>query len=122
MCKPPVTESIFNKFQVFILNNFQNNTLEAHCKSRDDDLGLRHLPVHGEFNWKFRMNLKASTLYFCNLWWTGGHLAFDAFKVDEKFLFEFCSISYCRWKAQEDGIYVYSVKHKQYMFMYKWGH
>ncbi|KAJ0053344.1 hypothetical protein Pint_01606 [Pistacia integerrima] len=37
----------------------------------------------------------------------GGQKIFDAFKVDGKFLLEYCSIrviAACRWKAQEDGI------------------
>lgn len=122
LCKPPITESILNKFKVSIINNLQNNTLDAHCQSKEDDLGLRHLAVHQEFSWKFRSNFWSTTLYFCNLRWVGGHKVFDAFTVDDKFLVANCASTYCSWKAQEDGIYAFSEKHKKYMFVHKWAH
>ncbi|KAJ0053343.1 hypothetical protein Pint_01607 [Pistacia integerrima] len=122
MSKTPVTESLFNKFSVQIVNDFKNHTLEAHCKSKDNDLELQHISVRGEFKFKFRINFTSTILFYCNMWWVGGQKSFSVFKVDDKFLLDFCTLTYCRWKAQEDGIYVYSDKHKQFRFMYHWDH
>lgn len=66
-----------------MINGFKNiQTLQkTHCKSKDDDdLGLQHVPVNGEFQWHyFQINYFGTTLlYFCNMlimWWLqlGGH-------------------------------------------------
>lgn len=43
-CQAPITNSLLNHFTEHVINNLNNSsTLEAHCKSKDDDLGLRQL-------------------------------------------------------------------------------
>ncbi|KAJ4728388.1 Plant self-incompatibility S1 [Melia azedarach] len=120
LCQLPIANSLFNKFSVHIINGLNNQTIDVHCKSRDDDLGLHHLPVHGEFMWKFRVNIKSSTLYFCKWKWVKGHKTFDVFTTDEQFLGKYCGYDYCRWQGREDGLYGYSEKRRQYVFAYKW--
>lgn len=102
--KTPVTESLFNEFSVQIVNDFKNHTLEAHCKSKDDDLGLQHIPVRGEFKFKFRINFTSTTLFYCTMWWVGGQKSFDVFTVDEKFLLDFCNSLSTAGKPRKMGI------------------
>jgi hypothetical protein len=40
------SNSALNKFCVdHVMNGFKNQTLQTHCKSKDDDLGLQHDPA-----------------------------------------------------------------------------
>ncbi|PQM37542.1 hypothetical protein Pyn_06996 [Prunus yedoensis var. nudiflora] len=115
-----VTYSLFNKYRVHIINGLTNETLTAHCKSKDDDLRVHALAVDQEFSWEFRINFFDRTLYFCNLVWKGGHKTFDAFLVDEKALLNACSSSDCMWRARDDGIYLFNYPHKQFRLKYQW--
>ncbi|KAG2712057.1 hypothetical protein I3843_04G099800 [Carya illinoinensis] len=116
-----VTPSLIPKYHVHIINGFQNETLGAHCKSKDDDLGIQQIPVHGDFEWHFHVNFIGSTLFFCRLWWSGGDKVFDAFvAADKRFINNDCGPSDCWWKALEDGIYLYSIKHEEYRRKYLW--
>ncbi|XP_062147850.1 S-protein homolog 1-like [Alnus glutinosa] len=115
-----ICNSAMNKFSVHVMNGFKNQTLQTHCQSKDDDLGLQLVPVNGEFQWHFRVNYFGTTLYFCNMWWVGGHRSFNVFWVNDDFLVKDCGNSDCRWKAQEDGIYLYNSEHNEYHFYYNW--
>ncbi|GLT55065.1 hypothetical protein SLA2020_282180 [Shorea laevis] len=113
---------ICNAYRVHIENGFQKAILGAHCKSRDNDLGLHLIPAHSEYYWSFDGNFIRTTLYFCDFSWEGGHRTFDVFKYDDGFLSKYCPHldSDCRWRAQENGIFAYNYKTRQYDFIYKW--
>ncbi|GLT72809.1 hypothetical protein SLA2020_447110 [Shorea laevis] len=81
---------ICNAYRVHIENGFQKAILGAHCKSRDNDLGLHLIPAHSEYYWSFDGNFIRTTLYFCDFSWEGGHRTFDVFKYDDGFLSKYC--------------------------------
>jgi hypothetical protein len=117
------------KFFVHIENGLSSHTLQAHCKSGDQDLGLQKISLGEEFQWGFRPNFFWTTLYFCNLSWVGGHKTFDAFRMKYEFFYPFCGVSlenrnylHCVWRAQDDGMYLWDVHSAQYYFQYKWEH
>lgn len=116
--QPPVTNSMFEKIHVHIVNAFQNETLQARCQSKDDDLGVQRIPATEEFRWHFRIAMFKTTLFFCDARWSGGHKSFDAFIENEWFM-KNC-IKQCIWKINEGGISLYSFKYKQDIPMYSW--
>ncbi|KAH9728953.1 S-protein [Citrus sinensis] len=120
-CQAPITNSLLNHFTEHVINNLNNSsTLEAHCKSKDDDLGLRRLAAGTEFNWTFRVNFWSTTLFFCDLRWANGHKAFDVYCPDDQFLAKKCAYNFCRRSARDDGIYAFSEKKNHYVLAHKW--
>ena len=121
MTQSLVTYSIMNKCRVHVINGFSTNeTLEAHCRSKDDDLGLHHIPVRDEFQWSFRTDFFSTTRFSCHMWWSGGQKYLDVFWVDDKFIDNECGGGNCRWRSQNDGIYLYNFRHKEYRLKHKW--
>lgn len=121
LSQPLITHAILEKFSVHIINGFKNDTLEAHCKSKQDDLGVRHIRVKDEFAWRFRVNFWGSTLYWCHLWWAGGQRSFEVFAADDgSFIEKDCGKTNCLWMFKEDGIYLYNYQHSEYRFQFKW--
>lgn len=115
-----VSEAILDKFYVQIINGFDNETIGAHCRSKDDDLGNQFLSVGRDFRWHFRSNIFGTTLFYCHLWRTQGHITFLVFWDDNMFIRTKCGDGICRWTARPDGIYSYNVKDNQYVRQYKW--
>ena len=109
-------------YHVYIQNGFKDSILGAHCKSKDNDLGLQYIAINGEFQWKFRSNFFHTTLFFCDLSWVGGHQTFDAFVDEDDFLGKNCAGYDCYWKAQEDGIYSFNPGTRKYELQYTWEH
>lgn len=69
--------------QVTILNHLDSKSdLTVHCKSADDDLGLRHLHFEESFNWSFGINFIGQTQYYCSFQWNNGKLYwYDIYKA-----------------------------------------
>ncbi|KAK6253899.1 hypothetical protein QUC31_015619 [Theobroma cacao] len=96
----------FHKWYVHIVNNLsQGKLLTAHCKSKDDDLGIHQIPVGDEQNWSFRQNFFETTLFWCSLAKDNVHADFDVFWDDDNFHYR-CSFKDCIWVAKDDGIYL----------------
>ncbi|KAK8630540.1 hypothetical protein V6N13_079330 [Hibiscus sabdariffa] len=117
----PDWEIGINQFTVHIINVFTgtNETLEAHCKSKDDDLGVRHVAVHNEFNWSFHISpIFAKTKFYCHMWWSGGEKYLDVFWIDDDFI-KNCREGQCRWMSRNDGIYFFNL-HGGYLLAHKW--
>ncbi|BFG14171.1 hypothetical protein CerSpe_004450 [Prunus speciosa] len=96
----------FTKNFVRIVNNLSNNqSFTSHCKSNDNDIGFHTLAPNEQYEWKFRVNMISSTLYFCNFWYKDYHNVFDAFKAKYEFIYD-CGGAHCVWKAKDDGIYL----------------
>ncbi|KAF5731424.1 hypothetical protein HS088_TW18G00101 [Tripterygium wilfordii] len=108
------------KFHVHIVNGFKTDALHSHCKSKDDDLGMRQTNPGQEYEWSFRINFWGTTLYYCSFWWNGGRHQNDVFWVKDQFLNDYCGEKNCIWKAQEDGIYLFSAINGKFEFWYKW--
>ncbi|KAK9282484.1 hypothetical protein L1049_005402 [Liquidambar formosana] len=116
-----VTASIFRKkHHVFIENGLDNYTLQAHCKSKDDDLGLHAIPPKGLFQWHFYGNFWLTTLFFCNTWWHSGQRVFDVYDMRNRELCNYCNYADCHWRAANDGVYLYNYENSSYMKMYEW--
>ncbi|MBA0736306.1 hypothetical protein Gogos_009869 [Gossypium gossypioides] len=54
------------------------------------------------------------------MWWTGGEKYLDVFWVDDKFLLNDCGGNSCRWRSQDNDVYLFSYQHKEYRLQYKW--
>lgn len=117
-----VSDALFDKFYVHIINGFNNATIGAHCRSKDDDLGNQFIPVGGEFHWNFKTNLFGTTLFYCHLWWIEGHITYLAYWHDDGFENDICRDGHCRWKAEAQGISSFNVRQDVYQLQYKWQH
>ncbi|EOA25369.1 hypothetical protein CARUB_v10018701mg [Capsella rubella] len=71
------------KKHVVIRNKVRNReTLDVHCHSRDDDLGLIHIPWNQSWDFRFHVNIWKRTKFVCQFSWLGGGTHFfSIFKV-----------------------------------------
>lgn len=111
-------DKAFEKIRVHIVNGFQSETLQVHCKSKENDLGDRNIPVNQEFSWKFHINIWRSTLFFCDTRWSRGHKRFDAFAVRYA-LMDYCNGN-CVWKANETAIFLLDNHNQTYIELHSW--
>ncbi|KAL7105666.1 hypothetical protein ACP275_07G058100 [Erythranthe tilingii] len=111
---------IFQRYEVHITNNFENNTDEliVNCRSADDDLGEHFLDKGEDWHWQFRVNFFRSTLFYCNVQWGELGLRFTSFDTDN--ISSTCEeTSTCFWSVREDGIY-FSCDNKNYVKRHIW--
>ncbi|XP_022953905.1 S-protein homolog 1-like [Cucurbita moschata] len=119
-----------SRYYVHVANGLSTLPLTVHCQSKDDDLGIHHLPNRGDdfqwnfkdddlglhtlpptadFSWSFEANFFHTTLFWCRLQKGGGgggvEAAFKVFWHDAR-LFEKCGWKNCVWIAKDDGIYI----------------
>jgi hypothetical protein len=134
MSQPLITNALelfgHVSYTVHVQNWFGNETiiLQAHCKSGDLDLGLQHISMMEQIEWRFQINFWDTTLYFCNLSWVGGHRTFDVFTAQRNFIHNKCAPSIngskkekdCIWRAQYNGIYVLDAKTQAFLLQYTW--
>ncbi|KAK9002152.1 hypothetical protein V6N11_024840 [Hibiscus sabdariffa] len=114
--------SLFSTWHVHVVNGLSNNKiLLVHCKSKDDDLGERHLTVGSETQWHFRLAAFGSTLFFCFMASESDHVhvRLDVFWED-KVLFRYCNWQSCIWTARDDGIYLKNIPDNHDVFMHGW--
>ncbi|KAK7307834.1 hypothetical protein VNO77_41243 [Canavalia gladiata] len=100
-----------------------NSTLNVHCKSKDDDLGIHVINSDECFGWNFHPNLQGTTLFFCYLSWMGGQGTYDMYA--EKRDYNRCP-HYCDWYATKDGVEGYKEEDKFHktpavVDIFKWG-
>ena len=62
-----------------IYNYQTKSVLNAHCKSKGDDLNERVLDKQAQFNWSFKMNFLRTTLFWCNFNSLNGNASFEVF-------------------------------------------
>ncbi|KAL4290947.1 hypothetical protein GQ457_14G019240 [Hibiscus cannabinus] len=88
------------KVQVLIYNDLAPNTdLIVHCKSKDDDLGIRHISYGNDFEFHFRASFLRRTLFHCTFQWNGITQRFDIYRqVRDQFV-----CNHCVWKIGPDG-------------------
>lgn len=114
----------FVKWHVYIVNGLRNNqNLLAHCKSADDDLGVRNLSQGSNFTWSFRTDFAHSTLFWCHVKKDNNNACesatFDVFWYDER-LFQKCDWKKCIWSARDDGIYLTNIHQNVDDLYYYW--
>ncbi|VVA35128.1 PREDICTED: S- [Prunus dulcis] len=109
------------KHFVRLVNNLRNGQLLVKCGSEtpDDLLGEHLLGTNEEYEFGFRMNLYRTKFYRCDMSYSNYHNRFEAFTATKHFL-EKCGGVHCIWRAQEDGISLYNIKHDQWSLIYGW--
>ncbi|XP_061993837.1 S-protein homolog 6 [Rosa rugosa] len=90
--------------------------LNVHCKSGDDDLGAQVIPNGGHYEWSFKVNVWATTLFFCSFNCKDGSGTFDIYRASRDIIR--CEDK-CNWKAAQDGVHGFN-KDNQDDFLYKW--
>ncbi|KAM7461265.1 hypothetical protein LguiA_029386 [Lonicera macranthoides] len=98
------TADILTRYTVFINNGFEKgNDITVRCQSKNDDLGFHTLHPGEEFDWSFRENFFATTLFFCHFWWGSKEASFTVF--DQKLSVKCNNPSHqCCWKADGLGV------------------
>ncbi|KAE9619444.1 putative plant self-incompatibility S1 [Lupinus albus] len=91
--------SDFDYRHVYVKNGLDNNTLLiAHCKSKQDDLGVKNLHYEEEFKFQFKPDLFGVTLFYCGFTWDGTLHWFDIY--DDARDGELCKD--CKWSIQRN--------------------
>ncbi|KAF3970179.1 hypothetical protein CMV_006094 [Castanea mollissima] len=112
------TNSIFTHY-VRIVNHLNNKPLTYHCKSADDDLGLRTLQPNGEWEFSFDDSAFKTTDFYCYFFNKNLHASFDVFVETGSFEAN-CGGNHCIWTAQEDGFYLYDMIFDENVKMHDW--
>ncbi|KAK8526976.1 hypothetical protein V6N13_084848 [Hibiscus sabdariffa] len=88
---------------VKITNKIQaGKDLIVHCKSKDDDLGVRVVPYGSNFEFKFHPSFFGVTLFFCGMQWDGSGAVFRFDIYDQKRDNPRCG-KHCEWDIYPDG-------------------
>ncbi|WMV43152.1 hypothetical protein MTR67_036537 [Solanum verrucosum] len=94
------------KYTLHIISNLPTNSsiLKIHCRSGDDDLGIRTLKSGDQFDFSF--HAQGNTLFSCSFSWGLKINSFDVFSKGNKY----CSIVYfknehCYYLMGDDGFY-----------------
>lgn len=73
------------------------------------------------YEWKFRVNFFATTLFWCDFRNTQKHATFEVFWPEaEAWLSDHCTDSNCIWVANDKGFYLFNGSQKQYDFVHAW--
>ncbi|KAK7840100.1 s-protein like protein 2 [Quercus suber] len=75
-----LTSNNFAKHHVRIINNLNNKLLYYHCKSGDDDLGIRTLQPKGAWN-LFSPPLDSFNTFLLLFWYDNFYAAFDVYSA-----------------------------------------
>lgn len=106
-------------YHVYIINNLDESViLRVHCKSKDNDLGIRNISYGGLVSWKFKINIIRTTLFYCDINWRNVKGHFDVFVakrdahrcVDHKWY----------WRIDLDGLYLFIKDKRDVVLQYKW--
>ncbi|CAL1385875.1 unnamed protein product [Linum trigynum] len=83
------------------ITNTEGAMLKFHCKSKDDDLGVRVLGHRQSFQFEFNPNIFFKTLFYCSFEWQngGGVHWFDIYVQTRDWLH--CKI--CEWEVKQSG-------------------
>ncbi|XP_018458060.1 S-protein homolog 5-like [Raphanus sativus] len=73
----------FSSKHVIIFNRLITRaTLVVHCRNKGDDKGVISLGPGDSFDFRFRVNLRKTTVYTCSFVWTNNTATFDIFRAD----------------------------------------
>ncbi|CAH8392718.1 unnamed protein product [Eruca vesicaria subsp. sativa] len=73
----------FSEKHVVIINKLVTRaTLIVHCKNKGEDKGVISLGPGDSFDFRFRVNLRKTTVYTCSFAWPGNTATFDIFRAD----------------------------------------
>ncbi|KAE9598044.1 putative plant self-incompatibility S1 [Lupinus albus] len=109
-----VSEGLFGIFRyrhVYIRNGLGNGTLLTyHCKSKDDDLGVRTLNYNEEFKFQFKPSFFGDTLFFCGFTWEGKLHRFTIYRysIDNRYCYD------CYWSIKRNHPCRFNSKTRNY--------
>ncbi|XP_010543570.1 PREDICTED: uncharacterized protein LOC104816435 [Tarenaya hassleriana] len=96
-----------------------NKNLKVHCRSKDNDLGVRILTsLHNSYEFHFADNIIGTTLFWCNVWQGRNyehHQVFEAYKA--KWYNRYNQLY--KWEARDDGVY-FGHNEQVPVFKYAW--
>ncbi|GMI87897.1 hypothetical protein like AT3G24060 [Hibiscus trionum] len=119
-------DMMFINYHIHIVNDLPNDlppgipSLNIHCKSADRDIGEKAMFSRDDYEFDTKVNLFATTLFFCNAkWLEGKQQCFNAFKArrDEHRCRKYHNS--CLWSVREDGIY-FSDDNVNWVNAYPW--
>ncbi|KAM6565460.1 hypothetical protein CsatA_024588 [Cannabis sativa] len=112
----PVPVPGIHEDDVVIINNgILDTVLTVHCKSKDDDLGVRTLKYNESFQFSFQPNIWDTTLFFCGFSWDKEFHWFDIYKTKHRFVFHINS-----WIIHSSGPCLFNTNHQAYDYCYPW--
>lgn len=90
--------------------------LTVHCKSKNDDLGVKVIHFNGSWEFQFRPLFFGGTLFYCSFEWKYTLKYFDIYVQirDHKK----CSI--CLWKIRPRGPCMFNYESKAFDYCYAW--
>lgn len=98
---------VFNpKLYVEVYNKFSSGSFNIHCKSKQDDLGFHDIWSAQFYQFHFRMDVSARTLFFCTIQSQYGHATFDVYYAQR----DIDRCKRCLWDVTQDGIYGFKEK------------
>ncbi|KDP44436.1 hypothetical protein JCGZ_16269 [Jatropha curcas] len=109
---------MFPKTQTVNVTNVLGLDLTVHCKSKDDDLGVKLLHHNGYFTFRFKPNFVDNTLFYCSFAWKNNFHWFDIYSVqrdDDK-----CDDNYCSWIVQPLGPCMWNKDKKIFNDCFPW--
>ncbi|KAL9279213.1 S-protein 3 [Arabidopsis thaliana] len=95
-------------------------TLNLHCKSADDDLGLKILAPNGSWSLKFRTSIVGTTLFYCHFTWPGQSKRFDIYDDDRDGVRSRISCINCIWDISIQGPCMFSESDHAFNICYDW--
>lgn len=97
------------------LNSEQD--LQIHCKSKDDDLGVKIIPAGFYYEFKFRASYWGNTLYYCGFIFDKKLHWFDIY-VENRDIAA-CEAK-CWWMIKEPGLCLLDFYTEKFDFCYGW--
>ncbi|MDV3200570.1 MAG: self-incompatibility S1 family protein [Pigeon pea little leaf phytoplasma] len=95
-----LSRSLVPETHVSIQNVLEgNDDLTAHCRSNDDDIGVKLVKYQDAFEFRFRANLFGGTLFYCRFEWNGACQWFNIY--DEQRDLGKCER--CNWHITKNG-------------------
>ncbi|CAI0438039.1 unnamed protein product [Linum tenue] len=92
--------------------------LKAHCKSKDDDLGVRVLGPGQDFHFRFWTSVFSTTLFKCSFEWPGsGKLHWYDVYNDKR---DYWGCVNCKWIIKPFGICEFNVQTSAYDRCFSW--
>jgi hypothetical protein len=125
MSQPLITNASWftQRYVIHIENRLSNQTLQAHCTSEDQDLGLQHISLGEQFQWVFYIPFWRNKVYMCNLSWSGGYtnLGVVTLNACDPGIFWKSDLN-CVFRAKDDGLYSFDSREQKDYFIHWWGH
>ncbi|CAN0877685.1 S-protein homolog 2 [Linum grandiflorum] len=111
--------AFFPKTTVVVVNKLEGKSrLTLHCKSKDDDLGVKVLGYNQEYSFKFGLNFFLTTQFYCSFEWPngGGRHWFDIYIASR----DSSRCSECQWRVDSRGACLYNGESGAFDICYGW--